>query len=444
MYKFFLIIFCSISIFVNAQLNVRFPFFSDSINDNYFLNYGVSLCNPKDGSLGEAVKFLQNDNLKKNPKSLSYLQYLINFQTEGKISTFKNIEKSHLSEKEKDILKLWLFAVTKNDNDYDVKLVENQNKYPNDIELKKIEIKKQLQDRHDLIFTEIDFSDILQNINKIIVTTKLSKNDEILFNSLKLDCEYYGSAGTKSMKIIRDKVMNDYSNLWKDNKSYFNDKYAKINFKLKSNNSNHYFELTNENEPNDEIIEEYLFIIYGNPIEDIVGSDNKKYMTFLQNNPFYYGEWNGGYNLETLKWNPSPKKVKNYSDFILNLEQIENTIYKFPGSLGPKYAYIDALIQNKEIIYNQDINVYLTKFLIKIIDIFALDQRANFENHFTYFSDILKEDIPSTKFNEYYKLIFHSVKKLNETEINNYLINIEKKFPNNANLKAVINEFHNL
>ncbi|WP_144282046.1 hypothetical protein [Chryseobacterium echinoideorum] len=429
---------------MNAQLNLRFPLFSDSINDNYFLNYGVSLCNPKDGSLEEALKFQQNDNLKNNPKNLNYLQYLINFQTEGKVATFENIEKSQLSEKERDVLKLWLFSVTKNDDDFDKKLYENQNKYPNDIELKKIEIRKQLQDRQDLIHTEIDFSNIIQNINKIIVNNKLSKNDEILFNLLKLDCEYYENTDTESMKTVRNKIMNEYSNFWKSYKSFFNDKYAKINFKLKSNNSAHYFELTNEDEPNDEIFEDYLFVMYGNPIQDIVGSDNKKYIAFLQTNPFYYGEWNEGLNLATVEKNPSPKKVKNYSDFILNLKKIENTINKFPGAVGPKYAYIDALIENKEIIYNQNPNVYLTKFLIKIIDIFSIDQRANLENHFTYFRDILKEDISSTKFNEYYKLIFQSVKKSNETEIDNYLINIEKKFPNNINLKAMIDKFHKL
>ncbi len=444
MYKFLLISFCSISIYTNAQLNVRRPFFSDSSNENYFLNYGVSLCNPKDGSLKEAVTFLQNTNLKKRPKDVLYLQYLISFQTEGKIATFEKIDKSQISDKEKDILKLWLFSVTKNDNDFEVYLDKNQEKYPKDIELKKIEIRKHLQDRFDLIYTDTDFASTSKSIDSIIANNKLSKDDELLFGLLKLDCEYEACEDTKSMKLERDRIVNEYSKLWKNYKSYFNDKYAKINLKIKSDNSTHYFRLTNEASPNDEIFEDYLFIIYGNPIQDIVGSDNKKYMDFLQENPFYYGEWNGGLNLSTVDWNLSPKKVKNSNDFDLYLNQIEKMINKYPGALGPKYAYIDALIENKEFIYSQDTNIYLFKYLTNIIDIFALDQRADFENHFTYFRDILKEDIPSTKFNEYYKLIFKKVKNGNEKEINNYIINVERKFPNNANLKIISSEFHNL
>lgn len=444
MYKFLLILFCWITISVNAQLNVRFPFFSDTINDYYYLNYGISLCNPKDGNYEEAIKFLQNPNLKNNAKNLLYFQTLIDFQTKGKISAFEKIDNLQLEEKEKDFLKLWLFAVTKNENDFDIELEKNQKKYPNNIELEKIRIRKLLQDRNDLIYTNTNFEDISNDIDKILLSQQLSKNDEIFFKALKFDCEYYLFEDSQSMKIERTRIINEFSTLWKQNKTYFVNIYVKINFKLKSNDSKHYFELTDENEPNDEIFENYLFLIYGNPIQDIVGSDNKKYINFIQANPFYYGEWNGGFNIGELDWNKSPKKIENNNDFIVYLDKIENTINKFPGAIGPKYAYVDALIENKKIIYLLDENKYLTNFLKKIIDIFALNQQADFENQFTYFRDILKEEIPGTKFNEYYKLVFKQVKQNNESEINNYLIEVEEKFPNNKNIKKILTEFHNL
>lgn len=445
MKKYFVIVLFFIVLHLNAQLKVIFPLFSDSITDYYYLNYGISLCNPKDGNYEEATAYLQSSQVSKNAKNLIYLRNLISYQTEGKLSTFEKINSSQISNKEKDFLKLWLFAVTKNDNDYELELNKNQKKYPNDIELTKIEIRKKLQDRQDLIYTSIDFKEISINIDKLLVNKKNSKEDEIYLKALQLDCEYFAYEDSKSMKTERRRILAEYSNLWKQNKTFFMDQYSKINFKLKSDNSAHYFDLTNEDIPDDSIFDDYLLIHYGNPVQTIAGSDNLKYIAFIQTNPFYYGgEWNGGYNLEKTEWNLSPKKVKSYNDFLIYLDKIETTINKYPGAIGPKYIFLDALIENKEIIYDGKIEVYQTKFLKRLIDIFALDQRADFENHFDYFRDFLKEDIPSTKFNDYYKLIFKQVKQNNSLEINDYLIEVKNKFPNNENIKTIINEFHNL
>ncbi|WP_147366824.1 hypothetical protein [Epilithonimonas arachidiradicis] len=432
------------SFFSNAQLDARYPFFSDSLDDYYYLNYGVSLCNPKDGNYEDALKFLQDVNLKKNSKNVIYLEYLISFQTEGRLTTFEKINNSQLNEKDKDFLKLWLFAVTHNDNDFTEELNKNQKKYYNDLEIKKIDIRKKLQDRHDLIYTNFDIKSICNDIDQVIANQKLSKDDELFFSALKLDFEYYLSADSKTVKTERDRILKEYSMIWKLNKSYFKDNYTKLNFKLKSNNRTHYFDLTNEDEPDNGILEDYLFIMYGNPIQDIAGSDNKKYIDFINTNPFYYGKDEGGFNLSEGKSNVSPKKIKSKESFVFFLNEIENIINRFPGAVGPKYTYIDALIVNKEYVYSKDIEIYQTKFLKRIIDIFILNPRADFDNHFDYFRDFLKEDITDTNSSDYYKLIFKQVKLNNEKEINNYIRDLEKKNSNNVNLKNIANEFHNL
>ena len=50
-----LILFCVISICLNGQLTVTSPYFSDSSEDSYQLNYGISLCDPEKGNYEEAV-----------------------------------------------------------------------------------------------------------------------------------------------------------------------------------------------------------------------------------------------------------------------------------------------------------------------------------------------------------------------------------------------------
>ena len=440
--NFFLtIIFFCFIFYTKAQINIVSPFYSDSFESSYYLNYGISLCNSENGNYEKALQFLENKNLKKNLKNQYYLRYLIDYQTKVKKKTHQIIDLSQLNEKEKAILKLWLFAVTKNDDDYIIALKNIQNKYSNDIDVKKIDIRKVLQDRYELIFTDANFKSISDTIENILTKNHLSKEDKLYFKLLQLDCDEYFYRDKNKTELEREKILSKYSALWNENKPSFSDKYAKINFKIKSKNSNQYFQLTNENTPDDHIFDEYITFLYGQPIQDLAGNDNKKYIDYIKKNPFYYGESEGGFNLDTVDWNKSPKKVENKEQFREFIKNINHVITEFPRAKGPKMTYLDALITNKNYVYNNDSEIYQTQYLKNIIDIFALDQRADFENHFNYFRDILEKDSSEIKFNDYYKIFLKQVKNKNEQEILDYLNIVEKEFPNNKNIKLFLKEF---
>lgn len=440
--NFFLTItFFCFAFFAKAQLNVKFPFFSDSFESSYYLNYGISLCNSENGNYEKALQFLKHESLRKNPKNQYYLRCLIDYQTKGKSKTHEIIDFSKLNEKEKALLKLWLFAVTKNDDDYFVALKDIQNKYSADIDLKKLEIRKALQDRYELIFTDVDFKSLSDNIENIITKNHISKEDRLYFKLLQLDCNEYFYRDKNKTEIEREKILGEYSSLWNENKLFFSDQYSKINFKLKSKTSKQYFHLTNENPPDDHIFDEYITFVYGEPIQDLAGSENKKYIDYIKINPFYYGEKEGGLNLDTVDWNTSPKKVKDKEQFEAFLKNINQVITEFPGAKGPKMTYLDALITNKKYVYGKDSEMYHTQYLKNIIGVFALDQRADFENHFTYFRDILEKDSSEIKFDDYYKIFLKQVKNKNEQEIVDYLNIVEKEFPNNKNIKLFVKEF---
>ena len=439
--KLFLILFFAISLCLNAQLTITSPFFCDSYEDSYQLNYGISLCDPEKGNYEEASRFLKNADLNKKSKNQYYLQSLINFQTKGKKVTHQLIDSSELNQKEKQILKLWLFAVTNNDDDYAINLRDVLGKYSDDPDVKKIELKKILNDRSDLIFTVTDFDSLSNSIQKISQNPKLSKEDRLYFQLLKLDSDYYIYGNDRNLESLRKRIVLDYAELWKKNNLYFSKKYSRIIFKVKCENAEEYFKITDERQPGDEIFEDYLEIFFGQPTADLVGSDNRKYIAFIKKNPFYYGDHEAGFDLEKIEWNKSPKEVENKEQFQEFVQNINSLISEFPGALGPKMIYLDALIKNKKFVYNEDVELYQTAFLKRIIDVFALNQRADFTNHFDYFRDILKTDLPEIRYNEYYKVFFKQVKVKNEKEILDYLHLVIKEFPNNKNLKIIEEEF---
>ena len=436
-----LILFCVISICLNGQLTVTSPYFSDSSEDSYQLNYGISLCDPEKGNYEEAIQFLTTEGISKRPKTQYYLQSLINFQTKGKKITHQIIDSSELNQKEKQLLKLWLFAVTNNDDDYKIILNEVLEKYKDDLDLKKIELRKILQDRSELIFRVTDFDSLSKSIQKIQNNRNLSKNDQLYFQLLKLDSDYYVYGNNKNLENLRKRIILDYAELWKKNKLYFSKKYSRLVFKVKCENSEEYFKITDELEPGDEIFEDFHEIYFGQPVASLVGSDNKKYSAFITKNPLYFGDHEAGFDLGKIDWNKSPKEVETKEQFQEFIQHIENLIAKFPGALGPKMTYLDALIKNKQFVYDNDSELYQTAFLKKIIDVFALNQRANFTNHFDYFRDILKTDSPEIKYNDYYKILFKQVKIKNEKEILYYLALVIKEFPHNKNLKIIEEEF---
>ncbi|KQT17681.1 hypothetical protein ASG31_09840 [Chryseobacterium sp. Leaf404] len=422
-------------------MTITSPFFCDSSEDSYQLNYGISLCDPEKGNYEEAIKFIKTEGLIRKTKNKFYLQSLINFQTKGKKITHEIIDASEYNQKEKEILKLWLFAVTNNDDDYTIVLKDVVGKYKDDFDVKKIELRKILNDRSELIFTVTDFDSLSNSIQKIVQNPKLSKEDKLYFQLLKLDSDYYVYGNEKNLESLRKKIILEYAGLWKKNSLYFSKKYSRLVFKVKCENEKEYFEITDEREPGDDIFDDYREIYFGQPVAGIAGSDNSKYVAFIKRNPLYFGTHEAGFDLTKIDWNKSPKEVETKEQFQEFIRNIDNLIAEFPGAMGPKMIYLDALIKNKKFVYDKDLDFYQTAFLKRIIDVFALNQRADFTNHFDYFRDILQTDLPKIRYREYYKVLFKQVKMKNEIEILDYLQLVRKDFPNNKNLKVIAEEF---
>lgn len=426
----------------SAQLNVRFPFFSDSQESAHNINYGISLCDSKNGDYTEALKYLKEISVKDNLQNQTSLKYLIDFKTKGKKSTFASIDQSIKDSKVADLLKLWLFSVTGNIDDYTIAFEKIISKYPNDIQLKKIQIRKLLQERYDLIYTDTNFMELSNSIEQFMQENNLSDEDQLYFKLLKLDClyYYYDSPNIKE----REKLTREFSKIWKKNPNEFHEIYAKINMKLKSDKDNTYFEMTNEEEPRDEIFENYIYIMYGFPMEDVVKYNTSKYIDFIKKNPFYYGENEGGFSLSKGKNNESPKHANSMETFEKIVNALNNLKIKFPGAIGSRYNYLDALFQNKKLVYAEETEIYKLNYLKNLIDIFALDQTANFTNHFDSFEDILEQDPINVKYDESYKILLKEVKMNNEKEIMDYLNQTIIDFPNNENLKYFKSEFINI
>lgn len=425
---------------INAQLNITFPFFSDAYSSVYHVQFNTSLCDPKQGDYTKAVQYLKS-NTTVDKFQRQFVEYLIQYQTEGKLKTWEVIESSTLSNTEKDLLKLRILAATKNDNDYNSLYNKLSEKYPTNISLMKIDVRRKLQERHDLIYTTTDFQALSQKLEHFIIKTKLSPEDQLYFQLLQLDADYYAAENTGNMVVLRNQLLYKFVTLWKANPSAFNKEYTLVNVKVKSDNSNHFEKLTNTEDLGESIFEPYHFIYYGPNIDDY-GTTVEKYIPYIQKNPFYYRFEEGGYNLSEGKWNPSPKKVKSEDELKKVLSTIEQVIVKYPGALGPKMTYLDVLIKNKEFVYgSKNEQQYLKNYTKRLIDLFALDQRATFQNQFTIFRDILKEDRDNIKVKEYPKIFFNQLKPEDKDEIKEYLSKRKTEFPLNENLILFANEF---
>lgn len=190
----------------------------DCLEDNYQLDLGISLSQINEGSYQKAIELLETDYYKSHPKEKFLIQNLLDYNTKGKKYTYQTIEESNLSSEEKDFTKLWLSYYTNNNNDYEVMLKDFKKKYPSNLELLKLEIKKELNERKFLS----DLTQYSKEIDSVLTLPDLSTQNKLHFTLTKLDVSELDEDYEKN----KLKKYLNFIEFWKEHKEKINYNYA--------------------------------------------------------------------------------------------------------------------------------------------------------------------------------------------------------------------------
>lgn len=209
-------------VLLSFNLHAQFSFFNfnyaDCTENSFQEQLGINLSVPHEGSFKKVKDQLNSEYYKNHKIEAFYIESLLNYNTLGKIKTHQIISQSVLSSEDKDFLKVWLSYYSKNSDDYKKLSQDFKKKYKNNLNLSKLELRKNLVDIQKFFNSKREERENGLLCVDSILQTKLNTDDRLYFSLLKLDFQNFDK------DYVKNDVLKFYAfkKLWSQSKDRMN------------------------------------------------------------------------------------------------------------------------------------------------------------------------------------------------------------------------------